>query len=327
MPVKKQHLIPGLIISLGIAIIASLPKVIRMEKFGPDLIAISICYNFIFCIFCWTSHQFILRTFNAHKAGTAILAIIAVSNFMFLQDLIFDNTLLLPATTGNKRPYILLLRGLVISGLFYFISYYLNMLSEKQKNILEIAQLKQAQLTANLFSLKEQLSPHFLFNTLNTLSTLTAEKIVKDYVSELSNVYRYVLQYKNVDTATVQQELEFIDSYLYIIKTRLETAIDISINVSSKVLYKKMPPLTLQLLVENAIKHNIASVKRQLKIEILSIEDTILEIRNNIQPKTSVQHTTGIGLDNVMQRYRLLFNTEISIEKSDRFFTVKLPLV
>lgn len=260
----------------------------------------------------------------------AAVSILAVSSFAYLLDILFSfistNPLLLPDIAGSKRPYVLLLRGAVISGLFYFISYYLYILSEKQRNMLEIAELKQAQLSANLSSLKEQLSPHFLFNTLNTLSSLTQEENVKDYVSELANVYRYLLQYKDIDSATVKQELFFIDSYLYIIKTRLENAIDINIDVKSNVQDKHMPPLTLQLLIENAIKHNIASSARQLKIAIRSIGDDMLEVSNNLQPKNSVSHNTGIGLDNIMQRYRLLFNKEISIEKGNNTFTVKLPL-
>lgn len=232
-----------------------------------------------------------------------------------------------PEIIGSRRPYILLLRGLLISGLYYFISYHLYIQSEKQKSILEIAELKQAQLAANLSSLKEQLSPHFLFNTLNTLSSLTKEKNVKDYVAELANVYRYVLHYKELDTATLQQELTFIESYLYIIKTRLEDAIDVSISVDNTVMKSRIPPLTLQLLIENATKHNVASSTKQLKVEIKNTDDGFLTVSNNFQPKASVSFSTGIGLANVMQRYRLLFNKEIIIEKTATSFNVKLPIV
>jgi sensor histidine kinase YesM len=337
--VKKQNWVPGLIVSLGVSLIAALPRVIRMERLEFRQVFISIAYNFIFCVFCWLAHQFILslsRRFNGgHKFIPAVLiaavAIAGVSGFSFLLDPVFSlvshHAILLPEIAESKRPYVLLLRSLVISGLFYFIAYYLHMLSEKQRNMLEIAALRQAQLAANLSSLKEQLSPHFLFNTLNTLSTLTQEKAVKEYVSELANVYRYVLQYKDSDTATLQQELHFIDSYLYILKTRLEDAIQIEIRVNQQLLSRKMPPLTLQLLLENAVKHNVASSARPLKIEIRTNDDALLEVTNNLQPKTSVRHSAGIGLDNVARRYRLLFHQEISIGTTESTFTVKLPLV
>lgn len=336
---KKQNWVPGLIVSLGVSLIAALPRVLRMERFEFRLVFFSIAYNFIFCACCWLAHQFILhrsRRLNSSNRFIptimiAAIAIIGVGSFAFLLDPLFSllshHAILLPEIADNKRPYVLLLRSLVISGLFYFIAYYLYMLSEKQRNMLEIAELKQAQLAANLSSLKEQLSPHFLFNTLNTLSTLTQEQIVKEYVSELANVYRYVLQYKESDTATLQQELHFIDSYLYILKTRLEDAIQIEIGVNQQLLNRKMPPLTLQLLLENAVKHNIASSARPLKLEIRTNGDELLEVINNLQPKTSVQHNTGIGLDNIAQRYRLLFDKDISIEKTEAAFTVKLPLV
>lgn len=300
-----------------------------------SFVAVSVLYNFFFCITCWVIYQFLFHKTNllTSKLNSGLMSaviIFCVAFFTFAYDFLFsfftDKTLQFPEITGAKRIYILILRGLLISGLYYFITYYLHVLSEKQKTSLEIAELKQAQLAANLFSLKEQLSPHFLFNTLNTLCTLTHEKNVKDYVVELANVYRYVLQYKAMDTATIRQELGFINSYLFIIKTRLESAIDVDIQVNESVWEAEIPPLTLQLLVENAIKHNVASCSKQLRIEIKNIENKFLVITNNLQPKNSVQVSTGIGLDNIMQRYQLLFNQEILIEKSPDIFTVKLPI-
>ncbi|NCT73732.1 MAG: hypothetical protein GXC78_04330 [Chitinophagaceae bacterium] len=331
---KRQNWLPGLIISLGIAIIAALPRMIRMEKIDLTLILSGIAYNFIFSFSCWLSHQFLMqqtKSYRANRITRAIVSIALVSTLSFFFDRVFiflsNIPLLFPDVSSGKRSMILLLRGVVFSSLFYFIAYYMYMLAEKQKNILEIERLKQAQLAANLSSLKEQLSPHFLFNTLNTLSTLTQEKAVKDYVSELADVYRYVLQYSGHDTVTLEQELAFISSYLYIIKTRLEDAFDICIEVDDKNLSSKsLPPLTLQMLVENAIKHNIASSSKQLRIIIRSTAG-VIEVSNNLQPKTSVQHSPGIGLHNVMQRYRLLFGREIMIEQTTDRFTVKLPLV
>lgn len=334
---KKQDLIVGLVISLGISLIISSPRLIRAQHLDIGFIVAGILYNFFFCITCWLIFQSLfnktpLLQIKKYRFIISAFAIVAVGLLSFLYDNIFsfltDKPLQFPEIIGSKRPYILLLRGLLVSSLYYFISYYLYIVSEKQKNSLEIAELKQAQLAANLSSLKEQLSPHFLFNTLNTLSSLTQETTVKDYVSELANVYRYLLQYKQLDTATLQQELAFIDSYLYIIKTRLEDAIAVTISVDKTLLQSGIPPLTLQLLVENAIKHNIASSTRQLKIEIKNSGTDFLIVSNNLQLKSSVQNSgSGIGLDNVMQRYQLLFNKEIAIEKSSESFTVKLPIV
>lgn len=333
---KKQQWILGLVISAGIALIAFSPRFMRMEKLNTGFVAVSILYNFFFCFSCWIIYQYLFRktklvTLNKYRIAIACIAILSVAHLTFIYDYLFsffiDWTLQFPEIAGKRRFFILLLRGLLISGLFYFINYYLHVLAEKQKSHIEVEQLKQAQLAANLSSLKEQLSPHFLFNTLNTLSSLTQEKEVKDFVSKLSDVYRYVLQYKELDTATLQQELLFIESYLYIIKTRLENSIDITINVNGKILESKIPPLTLQLLIENAVKHNIASGSRQLKIEITDSKDNFLVVTNNFQPKRSLQLSTGTGLSNLMQRYRLLFNREISIESNEHSFVVKLPVI
>lgn len=307
-----------------------------MDKLDLGITLLSILYNFVFCFSCWIAHILIIQVkrnyfAKSNKILFATITIIGIALLSFVYDALFscftNNVLQLPEITGGKRKYILLLRGVLISGLYYFITYYLDILAEKQKNSLEIERLKQAQLAANLSSLKEQLSPHFLFNTLNTLSSLTEEKKVKDYVAELANVYRYVLQYKDLDTATLKDELTFIESYLYIIKTRLEDSIEIKIDVNESLLFTKIPPLTLQLLIENAIKHNIASSFRRLVIQIHNDSNDLLVISNNLQPKSSVKDSTGIGLENVLQRYRLLFNKEISIEIAEKFFAVKLPII
>jgi two-component system, LytTR family, sensor kinase len=334
--VKRQNWILGIIISLGISLLASSPRLIRMDKIEIGFVLSSILYNFFFCIFCWFAHNSLLKSerllyFKYNRFLLGLSSIIIIGLLVFLYDWIFssftDVVLQFSEIKGNKRNYILLLRGLLVSGLYYFIAYYLHILSEKQKSSIEIERLKQAQLAANLFSLKEQLSPHFLFNTLNTLSSLTQEKTVKDYVAELANVYRYVLQYKDLDKATLKNELSFIESYLYIIKTRLEDSIEIKIDVDHNLLSTKIPPLTLQLLIENAMKHNVASSSRRLVIQIYNEANEYLVINNNFQPKSSVKNSTGIGLENVLQRYRLLFNKEISIEKSETLFTVKLPII
>ena len=220
---------------------------------------------------------------------------------------------------------LIVLRGVLTNGLNAFLVFNLNQMKIRERWLLELEHLKQAKLQANLSSLKEQLSPHFLFNTFSTLSSLTKEQPVKDYVEEMANVYRYLLGYDKHDLATLQQELTFIDSYLYIIKIRLEEAIKINIDINQEALSHTIPPLTLQLLIENAIKHNITSASKPLVINIYT-EGIELIVSNKLQPKISVQPSSGIGLKNIAQRYQLLFNKEIKIETNQELFTVKLPI-
>ena len=192
----------------------------------------------------------------------------------------------------------------------------------------ELDQLKQAQTQAKLSSLKDQLSPHFLFNTLNTITSISHEESVKDFVDEVANIYRYVLQFNEVDSVKIKQEIDFITSYLKIIKSRMEGGIDFYINITNeRILYTSMPPLTLQILVENAIKHNTTSADKPLSIKLFTTEGPMLVVQNYYQPKLSVLPGNETGLKNIAERYRLLYKKEIVVENKNGFFTVKLPIV
>ena len=180
---------------------------------------------------------------------------------------------------------------------------------------------------ARLESLKQQISPHFLFNTLNTLSTLTKEQKVKEYIAEISNVYRYLLQYKENDMVKVEEELQFIDSYLYVLRERFEDGLQVSILINVGTRNTLLPPLALQVLVENAVKHNIISSSRPLHIEIKD-ENQFIVVKNNLQQKQSLGNDSSrSGLNNIHERYRLLANKEIIIERTETDFIVKLPVL
>ncbi len=332
---KTQQWLLGVFVSFGISVLAISPRLFRTNHLDWDLLVNGIFYNAVFCIYSWSAHFYLIhrrrsdypRVLNILYAAASITGV-ALSIYIldFLSPGLTNRSIANVESLQGNRAGILAVRGFIISGFFYFISYYLMVLEAKQKAAKEVSRLKQAQLEANIASLKEQLSPHFLFNTLNTLSSLTQEKNVKDYIAELANVYRYVLQYKELNVATVKHELNFIESYLYILKARLEDAIEVKINVDDAVLLSKIPPLTLQLLIENAVKHNIASRTKQLKIEIKNVGSFLL-VWNNLQLKTSTQSSAGIGLNSVMQRYLLLFGREIIIEKTNTAFIVKLPII
>ncbi len=329
---KKNNRVLGLFLCAGISVMASFPRLLRSESVSWSTSLASIAYFFVFAYCCWLIHSsVIVRTARLQPAARRIWLragiIIGMGLCAYLYDQLFARAMVYPfAVAPMRRLVVVLVRGCLISGFIYFIQYYLYVLGEKQRAGLELEQLKQAQLRANLSSLKEQISPHFLFNTLNTLSTLTQEQVVKDFVNELSNVYRYLLQYKESNTARLEEELAFSHSYLYIIKTRMENAIVIRVDVPDAILSSKIPPLTLQLLIENAIKHNVAASYKPLTISIYGDKD-LLVVENNYQPKSSATTGTGTGLGNIAQRYRLLFDKDILIEQSATSFTVKLPVV
>lgn len=178
-------------------------------------------------------------------------------------------------------------------------------------------------------SLKSQVNPHFLFNSLNALSALIEESPIQagQFVDELSKMYRYLLQANDRELILLSNELKFIDSYLHLLQTRHGTGINVRINVSEEYLSSSMPPLTLQLLVENAVKHNVVLANRPLLIEIATTADKRLQVRNNLQPKNGKSSSNGIGLTNIAAKYRMLAQTDIVVQDKDGYFTVLLPIL
>lgn len=196
-----------------------------------------------------------------------------------------------------------------------------------QQTQLENQEFKQAHLRAQLLSLQQQISPHFLFNSLSTLKNVTNESDTKKYVVQLSHVYRYLLSINEHQTTTLAEELKFINAYLYILNVRFENALNVTINIPNDFCNYLIPPLSLQLLIENAIKHNVASFEHPLHIEIYINEQQELVVNNPYQPKNIPVESTKLGLKNINDRYRLLFNREIIIDQTEANFTILLPLI
>lgn len=296
-----------------------------------------VSYTFTVSLFSYFLHFYfsnknIGSTSKKRRYVYAVLSVFSIAAVILPLDAVFDYVF---GLMNNKHDWfdskpsdwvLLMLRCLLISSIYFFVVYYLKLLEERQQRNLEIERLKQAQLEANLSNLKEQMSPHFLFNTLNTLSSITSEKKTKDFVSELANVYRYMLVHNKMNIVSLSEEMDFIKSYLYIIKTRMVSAIEIDITIDEQLLSTKMPPLTLQLLVENAIKHNVTSTSYPLKITIYN-DSMYIVVNNSLKPKNSIQHSTGVGLSNLINRYDLLFSQAILIETNNKLFTVKLPII
>jgi LytS/YehU family sensor histidine kinase len=193
---------------------------------------------------------------------------------------------------------------------------------------LENEALKRANITAQFEVLKQQVNPHFLFNSLNILKTMVKakEEQAEEYILRLSDVYRYLLQSNLKDKVQVSEELLLLQSYSYMLKVRFEENISFEINLSKEALNSWMPPLTFQLLVENCVKHNIISHNKPLKIELFDEGDRII-LRNNLQLKRSIEASTHIGLENLKQRYAIMTDTRIEISKNEPYFSVALPIM
>ncbi len=201
--------------------------------------------------------------------------------------------------------------------------------TEWKANMLEKEQLRKANLQSQFESLKNQVSPHFLFNSLNSLSSLIGRDAAgaEQYVHELSQVYGYLLRTNNHDLTTLATELDFIRSYFHLLRIRFGGAIVLDVAVDPPLLTRQLPPLTLQLLVENAVKHNVVRVSKPLRIEIASLDDGRLRVRNNLQRKNTPVASNRVGLANIAAKYRLLAGCDVEIEDSDGYFTVRVPLL
>ncbi|WHF50758.1 2TM domain-containing protein [Chryseobacterium gotjawalense] len=194
----------------------------------------------------------------------------------------------------------------------------------------EVVQQKLIAKSANaqFESLKNQLDPHFLFNSLNVLSALIDENSeqAQRFTSSMSKIYRYVLEQKDKELVTVEEEIEFARTYCDLLKTRFEDSVTFDFNVNERDLKSYVVPLSLQLLLENCIKHNFATSGKPLNIKIYS-ENGYLFIENNLQQREQVKESAGIGLSNIVQRYALLTKQNVFIEKSSDFFRVKIPIL
>jgi len=201
-------------------------------------------------------------------------------------------------------------------------------LLEWRKAAIEREQLKTQRLASRYQSLKDQLNPHFLFNSLNALSNLVYEDADKSahFIQQLSKIYRYVLDVQQEELVSLHNELDFAKSFLTLQKIRFEDSLlyDISVNGTQGFM---LPPLSLQLLLENAVKHNIASMAKPLHIQIKQ-KGNVLWVTNDYQPKSGpLEDSAGVGLDNIIKRYELLTERKPKIIKENNKFIVTLPLL
>ena len=197
------------------------------------------------------------------------------------------------------------------------------------KNIaVQAEQLKREKLATEYQALKNQVNPHFLFNNLNTLTSL----VYKDqdmavlYIKKLADVYRYVLEHSDTEIISLSTELEFISSYVYLHKIRHKNSLNLKVDVAN-CKGKNVIPLSVQMLVENALKHNIISREKPLTIEIFCEGDEYLVIKNNLQRKNVLQESSKVGLKNIKSQYEILTDKMFIVETSEKEFIVKLPLL
>ncbi len=227
----------------------------------------------------------------------------------------------------NFRNWFFINLALLISAFLHAKGFMEEWKKTAKKEVVE-QKLIAKSANAQFESLKNQLDPHFLFNSLNVLDALIEEnpQQAQKFTNDMSKIYRYVLEQKDKELVTVEEELDFAKTYCELLKTRFEDSVSFDFNVQDYVKQQFVVPLSLQLLLENAIKHNFATAKKPLHIKIYS-ENGFLCIENNLQARDFVKERDGIGLSNIVQRYSLLTKHNVFIEKSEEFFKVKIPIL
>ena len=244
---------------------------------------------------------------------------------MFLSMVFYERTFA-AFLEGERTSYYLvaLAIALFISMFFHAFYFYRALQEKKVKEHKIIAGTASAKFDA----LKNQLDPHFLFNSLNVLTSLIDEDPfqAQKFTTSLSKVYRYVLEQKNKDLVSIDEELQFAKTYVRLLKMRFENSIHLEIPDQSAYPDAKIVPLSLQLLLENAVKHNVVNSDNPLYIKVYENNGELV-VKNNLQEKQVVNKGSGVGLQNIKQRYGILTDRKVLIQKSTSEFSVSLPLL
>jgi two-component system, LytTR family, sensor kinase len=230
----------------------------------------------------------------------------------------------------NITPFKL---NLVYAGLVNLLYHLINTIifyfKEYRSSRIEAEEIKRFHAQAELQLVRNQLNPHFLFNNLNVLSALVMQnnQEANRFIEEFSKVYRYILHNQEKELVPLKTELHFIDPYIFLLEKRFGEGLIVKINIPEELGERLVIPAALQMLIENAIKHNVVSRKTPLHIDLyVSGNDTIL-ISNNLQAKQTQENSTEIGLKNIIKRYQLVSNREVFISNGEQLFTVALPLI
>lgn len=312
-----------------------------LRKENPREIEYREYLNYVFqtygmILISWLPYgYFFTHKFSWLKSYTKNFLSIAVSMLLcFGVSYVFF--LLLPPNTLNDKVIgfnslsdfkIHFMGSFFISLICYIVFYSTHTNAALQQTKLENEILEQAHLRAQLISLQQQISPHFLFNSLSTLKTIAPDWPTKNYILQLASVYRYVLNFNEHHLTPLSDEINFIKSYLYIMNERFEDGLKINISIKEEHLKLLIPSLSLQLLVENAIKHNTISAEKPLELTIITDDSPALTLVNNFQPKKIPAEGTGTGLKNIRERYKLLANQSIKILNENGKFAVTIPLL
>ncbi|HEY9048471.1 MAG TPA: histidine kinase [Ohtaekwangia sp.] len=317
--------------SLFLGILSSVPKIAE-HHFNPYEALVNSLITFLFSLFIWYYNIYTLPKFTSRNAisefsvARLLKSLVVGLGVMFLLACLQQYLL----THLSFGPVMLMIevRGILINLTFYMFLHLLYQSYQNQQVAIELERTKSDNLSAQYELIKQQVNPHFLFNSLNTLKYMVESDDAGsvNFILKLSDFYRYTLESRKHNLIKLSKELEILQSYLFLLKARFEEGIVLSVRIDQSLCQSYIPPFTLQLLLENCIKHNIVSLQHPLEINIYSDEQYIT-VENKLQLKKTPEASTGLGLANINQRYIHLQDKEILITVTDTLFTVKLPII
>lgn len=244
---------------------------------------------------------------------------------MFISVVINQNTYAVFLKNENHRFYVVALIITMIVTLFFHLIYFYK---KSQENKVKEQKMIAGTASAKFESLKNQIDPHFLFNSLNVLSSLIEENPdnAQRFTTSLSKIYRYVLEQKDKELVSVAEELSFAKTYMNLLKMRFENSLFYELPETISNPEAKVVPLSLQLLLENTVKHNVVSEQRPLHIRIIDKGDYLV-IQNDFQKKEVLQDRQGVGLQNIINRYGIITSRKVLIEQNEKEFSVSIPIL
>ena len=341
---KQKYFGIALILSLIITVTMHFPLVLftlfdeidrhGRGKFDAALSAFDLVGTFLVTFLLFTLNYYLIKPFDRqHKINTKTLALSVLLTIVSVVLLISIVNLLknmgTPTVDFRGHHDELLFRNLFSAAIVLGSIFIMRLIYQKQTFELENEKLRIERLQSQFESLKNQVSPHFLFNSLTALKTLIREtpQLAGQYVDHLSQVLRYTLQGNEKQLVTLREEMDFAESYLFLIKMRYDTNLIINTEIKEEQLSLMLPPLTVQTLIENAVKHNEISKRNPLTIHICSAENELLTVTNRIQKKLSPEQGTGIGLANLSKQFQLLGNRELQVSGDNNEFRIQVPLI
>jgi two-component system, LytTR family, sensor kinase len=277
-------------------------------------------------------HKKILLAKNKFRSLFIFFAVGSTITTVLTFGVVFFVSMVLHTHTA-KETFIPLKLNLIYAWLANLLFHLLNAImfyfTEYKSKWMEAEQLKRISAQAELQLVRSQINPHFLFNNLNVLSALILKNAdeANKFIEEFSKVYRYILNNHDKELVDVKTEVDFIKPYIFLLQKRFSESLKINIAINEKYEGLYIIPASLQMLIENAIKHNVVSRNKPLVIDIHSNGNNTIVVSNNLQLRDSVEHSTKIGLANIVKRYLLVSGREVVIDKSANDFTVTLPLL